>query len=592
MTKAMRPAGSVMRLGPLVLILLAIAGRAEAQNALSPGALNLKSTFDNIGVRAPFSGDANANATASVRFKRSGDSTWRSALTPIVDRRTSISGTTNPYAREARVSLVGLESGTSYDVELTWSDGDGGGQVLTGSVATLNTVALTTSELWVDASAGSGGNGSSSSPFNSITAAMSAATPGTKIRVRPGSYPALTISKSGSASGGYIAIVGENRDTTFINGGSAANNITVSSGVNYVQVKGFRLRASSFRSVDVGSNAHHVWLEDLYHENVAGAASCSTSLYDSAGVFFGGGTHDNYVINNQIYSAFLTNCQVSGNAWDQNGGGIDMYLTSGIGGFVLKGNIINGGFRDCIGDGGESWGHGFRDNSDIINNFVTGCKDDAIQMEGEDVNLRIGGNVVDANRGFSTIAMAAHLVGPSYVYRNVLYQHGLSGYCGKLYEGSQGYAFFIHNTCHATSGSDGFSGSSNPFDNFYNNIIVSQNICMDSFASTSRANGNLYQCGTYFSKWGGSNYSSVTAFRTATGNEVNGKQGDPLFLNANKEIGTNSPAFDAGILIPNFNTPDSAWPYAGAAPDMGAFEVGGGSVPRPPNPPTNLRIIP
>lgn len=591
MTVMMHRARSVVRVGSLGLMLLAMGVSAEAQNAISPGALNLKSTFDNIGVRAPFSGDANGNATASVRFKRSSESSWHNAFTPIVDRRASISGRTNPYANEARVSIVGLQSGTTYDVELTWNDPDGS-RTVSGSVATLNTTALTTSELWVDDGAAAGGNGSSASPFNTITAAISAATPGTKIRVRPGSYAAFTMNKSGSASGGYIAIVGETRDTTFITGGAVTNNITVSSGVSYVQFKSLRLQATQHNSISVGSNAHHVWMEDLYHENIMGTGSCQAGQYNDAGVFFSGGTHSSYVINNQFYSAFFTSCNVSGSAWDQNGSGVGMYGTGAEGGFVVKGNTFNAGFRDCIGNGGESWGDGFRDNSDILNNNVTGCKDDGISMEGEDVNLRVGGNFVDANRGYSTLAMAPHLVGPVYVYRNVFYQHGAAGYCGKLYEGSQGYGFFIHNTCHATNGSDGFDGNGNPNDNFYNNIIMSTNNCMRGFGSTAKANGNLYQCGSYFSNWGGASYSSVTAFRSGTGNEANGKQGDPLFENVQKQIDFASPAHDAGIVLANFNTADSAWPSSGA-PDIGAYEVdgGGGSSSQIPAAPTGLRIV-
>src|SRR5438105_2592297 len=155
-----------------LLALLGVSASAEAQNAVSPGALNLKSTFDNIGVRAPFSGDVNQNATVSVRFKRSSEATWHAAFPPIVDRRASISGHTNPYANEARVSIVGLQSGTAYNVELTWSDPDGGGGVVTGNISTLPTTAATATELWVDAAAPGGGNGSQSSPFNTITAAI------------------------------------------------------------------------------------------------------------------------------------------------------------------------------------------------------------------------------------------------------------------------------------------------------------------------------------------------------------------------------------------------------------------------------------
>ena len=577
----------------LALLLLPTATPAWAQNGLTAGALNLKSTFDNIGIRAAFTGDANANATATVQFRKVGDVTFKNAFTPVIDHRATINGTANPGANEGRLSIVGLTPGTMYEVVWTWSDPDSvtGTNPRSGTISTLSSTALTISESWVSMTDGTCGGHAPC--FSTIPAAITAAVAGTKIRVMPGSYPPLTISKSGSAGAGYIAIVGENRDTTFITGGSSVtSNITMAASASYVQVKNFRLKPTAHNSVVVGANAHHLWFENLYHEDVHGAGTCTSGDYDDAGFFFSDGTHEIFVINNTILGTWLLTCTVPGTDWDQIVNGIDMYGTSAIGGFVIKGNTINGGFRDCIGDGGETWGDGFRDNSDIINNTVTNCKDDGIQMEGEDMNLRIGGNNVDANRGNSTMAMAAHLVGPVYVYRNVFYQHGNPGYCGKMYENTQGYGFFIHNTCHAINGSDGFSGggnaNGNPFDNFYNNIIVSNNICLDTFASTSKANGNLYQCGAYFQSWGGSSYGSVAAFRTGTGNEVNGKQGNPLFIDVQKHIDATSPAFNAGIIIPNFNSLDSAWPYAGVAPDIGAFEVGGALPPIPPTAPIGL----
>ena len=147
-----------LKLAAVGLMLFAVGAPAEAQNAITPGALNLKSTFDNIGVRASLSGDANQNASAVVRFKKTSEGTWKNAFTPIVDRRASISGHANPYVDEARVSIVGLQSGASYDVQLTWTDPDGvsGGSTVSGVISTLNTTALTTSEIWVDDSASSG----------------------------------------------------------------------------------------------------------------------------------------------------------------------------------------------------------------------------------------------------------------------------------------------------------------------------------------------------------------------------------------------------------------------------------------------------
>src|SRR5207245_7787137 len=101
------------------------------------------------------------------------------------------------------------------------------------------------------------------------------------------------------------------------------------------------------------------------------------------------------------------------------------------------------------------------------------------------------------------------------------------------------------------------------------------------FAYSNNNNRNDYRNGAYFNGWGGHTDSSVAAFRTATGNEVNGKQGNPLFIDAAKHIDATSPAFNAGIVIPNFNSLDSARPYAGSAPDIGAYEVGGDFQPPP-----------
>ena len=539
----------------------------------TPGTLTLSSTFDAISVRASFTGDPNGNNSASIQFRRQGDTSWTNGFTPIVDRRTSIAGHTNPYVNQARGSIVGLQAGTTYEVSLTFADPDGvvGQATLTGTVATIAPAApVSGAELFVDAAAPSGGNGSSGSPFNSITGAVSAASAGTTIRVRPGTYPAFSISKNGTASG-YVAIVGEARDQVFISGGSG-NNINVSG--SFIQLKNLRLKQSNNSSINVQSNSHHIWLENIYHEDISASRS-----YGDAGVLIGNNTHNVYVLFNEFYSQSLTNFNIPGEAWDQAGAAIYINSSpSSIGTFVFKNNIINAGFRDCIGNATESWGNGTMDNSDIAYNFVTGCKDDGIQMEGDDVNLRIFGNIIDANVGWSTIGLEPALVGPVYVFRNVLKLHSShAGYAAKM-SGSPGFVIWIHNTIDTTGGggSDGLGGSgTKPSQAIYNNIIRTSGIGLDGFGSGSIANGNLYFCnGTYFNNWGGNSYSSVSAFRSATGNESAGKQGDPLFLNSNKEIGTNSPAYNAGILLANFNTPDSAWPFLGSAPDIGAFEVG------------------
>jgi len=596
MRKTMTRRSWLTGLGGSLVLLPLFSGSAFAST--TPGSLTLSSTFEAISVRASFSGDPNGNNSATIQFRRQGDSIWKNALAAIVDRRTSISGRTNPWVNQARGSVVGLQPGTTYEVALTFSDPDGivGTATLTGTVATIAATApVSGAELFVDAGAASGGNGSSGSPFNSITAAISAATAGTTIHVRPGAYPAFSISKSGNASG-YIAIVGDARDQVFINGNSA-NNIGVSG--SFIQLKNLRLRQSNNNSINVQSGSHHIWIENIYHENISASRS-----YNDAGVAIGDNTHNIYVLSNEFYSASLTNFDIPGNAWDQAGAAIYINASPNpIGTFVFKNNIISAGFRDCIGNAVESWGNGTVDNSDIAYNYVTGCKDDGIQMEGDDVNLRIFGNVIDAT-GWSCIANEVALVGPVYIFRNFCRLHGShAGYAFKL-SGSPGFAFYIHNTIDTTggAGSDGWGGGgSKPLQFIYNNIIRTSGIGLDAIGTTngcvgsinctvtSNVDSNLYLCNsTYFNSFGGTSYSSVTALRSATGQEVHGKQGDPLFIDANRRISSTSPAYNAGIVIPNFNSQDSAWPYLGSAPDIGAYEVG--SETQMPSPPTTLLL--
>src|SRR5207249_8672235 len=72
--------------------------------------------------------------------------------------------------------------------------------------------------------------------------------------------------------------------------------------------------------------------------------------------------------------------------------------------------------------------------------------------------------------------------------------------------------------------------------------------------------------------WNSVNYDTLATFQAGTGQELHGKQQDPLFTDTQLHINSSSPGFDAGVIIPNFNDTSSAWPYSGAAPDIGSSE--------------------
>lgn len=76
-------------------------------------------------------------------------------------------------------------------------------------------------------------------------------------------------------------------------------------------------------------------------------------------------------------------------------------------------------------------------------------------------------------------------------------------------------------------------------------------------------------------EWNGNgSYQTLTQFRTTTGQEQHGVQGNPNFEANSFILLSNSPAVDKAVLIANFNDAGSAWAFSGLAPDMGANEFG------------------
>ena len=107
----------------------------------TPLGVTLSSTFEAVGVRAKFAQDSNFDNSATIQWRKAGETPWKDAYTPMIDRRQTILGEDNSAnVNEARVSIVGLEPETTYEVLATWSDPDGlrGGQPSIEVVSTLS----------------------------------------------------------------------------------------------------------------------------------------------------------------------------------------------------------------------------------------------------------------------------------------------------------------------------------------------------------------------------------------------------------------------------------------------------------------------
>jgi Protein of unknown function (DUF1565) len=190
--------------------------RAATSTAVTTGDLNVSATFNSIGIELKFTGDGNANASASVQFKRSTDTAWRAGL-PLWRTPDAFYG-----------SLLLLDPGTAYTLRISVSDPDGvsGPAVLTHSITTRaeNIPAASTlvptrfvTSTGNDANAGT----TASSAWRTLDQAIAAAPAGAVVQVGPGYYHAPTATRTTPVS--LVAQYAAVDDTgTVINAGKHA----------------------------------------------------------------------------------------------------------------------------------------------------------------------------------------------------------------------------------------------------------------------------------------------------------------------------------------------------------------------------------
>ncbi|HET7226238.1 MAG TPA: right-handed parallel beta-helix repeat-containing protein [Candidatus Eisenbacteria bacterium] len=172
-------------------LMLLGASAARAQNATTPGAIELYPTFGAIGVRLAYTGDDNANAVAHVEWRPTGSTTWITGvnMTRITNLRWA-------------GSVMALSEDTNYDVRVVVSDPDGGGGGVAGSARTRGPLPLTpTGRSWyVDTRGNDANSGTSTTPFATLQTAASHAQAGDAIYVRPGVYyQAMSAPRAGTA---------------------------------------------------------------------------------------------------------------------------------------------------------------------------------------------------------------------------------------------------------------------------------------------------------------------------------------------------------------------------------------------------------
>lgn len=240
---------------------------------------------------------------------------------------------------------------------------------------------------------------------------------------------------------------------------------------------------------------------------------------------------------------------------------------------------------------------------DFYNNLLYDNGDDGIETDGMCSNLRIWGNTF--HNCLDAISLAPARVGPVYAIRNLIYNMGAgnNNWKGGTFKfGSNapasGPMYIFHNTTDTVRADiDGFSLGEvlNAWEMVYarNNIWVGTDQAL--YKNTHSGPGdldynNLWNGGggANLARWNSITYNTLENFVSAIGQESHSLSVTPGFMDANNgnyRLLSNSKLIDKGIIIPGINNG-----YAGAAPDLGAFEYGV-SKDSPPDPPIGLKIV-
>jgi len=207
-----RIARRISRFSGILLVLLLVATSIRSMPALAQSnattvyGISVYPTIECVGVVATYTGDDNTNNSATLEWKKTSDSGWKSGL-PMAKL----------YGQSAQAgSVIGLAGNTLYDIRVRFSDPDGvsGTNPITATVTTRpDTYRLGNGRTYyVSASTGNDSAvGSQAHPWKTVQHAADTVSAGDTVRMEPGTYyEQVSIThKSGLDYGSMISFIGD-----------------------------------------------------------------------------------------------------------------------------------------------------------------------------------------------------------------------------------------------------------------------------------------------------------------------------------------------------------------------------------------------
>ena len=525
------------------LSLLATASAARAADDVVAGELRSYLNLHTIGVEWALVGDDDHDATATVRYRYAGGPTWRDAF-PLV--RVAAYGD-NMLAG----SILFLEPETSYEVELTLSDPDGGSATETLTLTTRGVPQRPSARTFhVEPGAG-GGDGSAGAPFQGIAAAEAVAQAGDTFLVHAGTYSGEATFSVGGASGNYVAWVGAGD-------GVAAFPDSLRIGADHIWIEGL--------SVDTGPD----WALRVNGapDDIVISRCAFANTLNSIDLNHGGSNW--YIVDNTIVGATDPASE------SFSGEGVELQNTDG---HVVAFNSIS-----YVADGISYPGT----NCDLYGNDIFDASDDGIETDLGYANVRVWSNRLH-NVGHNGFSFQPQQGAPWYFIRNQL-----AGFREDPIKFREGYDRFVfaHNTVVNYGDVFGVYAHGMVYAVSRNNLWISM------------TGGRMWTLGEAVDwrtdldydgfDWGadstpfrylGANLADLAALQSATGHEANAVEIDhtlclptlvmtappPTSVPAQHMTLASSgcAAVDSGEILPNLSDG-----YLGSAPDLGAYEVG------------------
>jgi len=526
---------SFSRIGlPILTLLALIPAAAAAQNNTVAGSLALYPTYEAVGVRLGYSGDANQNASARLEWRPQGSSTWKLgvAMTRISNARWA-------------GSVLWLRPDTPYEVRAVITDPDGGASASGATRTRQEPAPAVTGRQWWVATQGSDGNaGTAAAPLATLQGAADRAQPGDEIRVKPGIYyQTLDTPRAGSAAA-WIQLVADGpgvivdgADPAYLARGDwraegggvfslpysaqAANRLVVVDSLErlYKQAslgalqanangvaQGFAIEAGRLyvklengqsplgRKLHVARANVGLHLDQPYWRvsglqvrhfgmtsggcgiQLAGARDCwvaDNQVYNIGGrpIFLRLLAADNLVEKNHVRDPRIwTWPWAAVKAHEEEITGIS---NRGGRGNVIRRNTVQGTFNGIDVRDGES-DENVGADTDLYANTLSQMGDDAFETDViSGINVRIWKNRVDDV--FVGMSIAPISQGPEYILYNTFTHYWRSAF--KLSLGSTGHAWICHNTMTSARAPSAAVHPSGPFSNlhFRNNILVGTN---------------------------------------------------------------------------------------------------------------------